>query len=223
MPSVHELIYAFVSAFMALFPVIDPIGDGFIINNFLGNMDRGERKTAIRKIITNCLLIGIGSLLIGHLILLLFGLAVPVVQVAGGIVICKTGWEWLSDSKPARTDDKSVKVSVKDIEDRLFYPISFPIALGPGTISVIFALMANNTSAKGQLLHTWINYSIVALAIISILIILYIFLLHGPKIMKKLGSSVNLIINKMIAFITFCIGIQILVTGISKIFHLTIL
>ncbi|MDR2885986.1 MAG: hypothetical protein LBU95_04315 [Rikenellaceae bacterium] len=52
---------------------------------------------------------------------------------------------------------------------------------------------------------------------------MYVFLLQGPRFMKKPGRSGNLIIGKFIAFITFCIGLQIIVTGISKIFHLTIL
>ncbi len=224
--SIHEFIYAFISSFIALFPVIDPIGDGLIINSHLGNMDMEERKSAIRKIIMNCLLISIGSMVVGHLILLLFGLAIPVVQVGGGFIICKTGWEWLSESKPVSVDhdQKTInKINMKDIEDQLFYPLSFPISVGPGGISVMMALMANTSSIKGNLFKVWMNYIILVLAIIAILAILYLFLSQGHRIIKKLGSSGNLIINKMIAFITFCIGIQILITGISKIFHINIL
>ncbi len=223
---IHEFIYAFISSFIALFPVIDPIGVGFIINSFLGNMDVEERKSAIRKIIFNCLLISLGSMVAGHFVLLLFGLAIPIIQVGGGIVICKTGWEWLSESKPASVDhdQKTIsKIYMKDMEDKLFYPLSFPISVGPGSISVIMALMANTSSIKGNPLSTWINYAVIVFSIIAILSILYLFLSQGHKIIKKLGASGSLIINKMIAFITFCIGIQILVTGISKIFHINIL
>jgi small neutral amino acid transporter SnatA (MarC family) len=76
---------------------------------------------------------------------------------------------------------------------------------------------------KGNVLSTGLNYAIISLAIISLLVILYIFLSQGTRLMKKLGRSGNLVLNKLIAFITFCIGIQIIVTGISKIFHLQIL
>ena len=93
-----EFIYTFVSAFMALFPVTNPISSGFIINGFISDLDDVQRKVVVKKIITNCLIIGLGSLLIGHLILLIFNLAIPVVQLGGGILICKTGLEWLSDS-----------------------------------------------------------------------------------------------------------------------------
>ena len=223
--SAHDIIYSFVSSFIALFPVVNPIGSGFIINGFLQDMDDIQRKSAIKKIITNCLLVGIGSLIAGHLILLLFGLAVPVIQVGGGIVICKTGLEWLSDSGTKSTDNQQKainKVNIDDIENKLFYPISFPIALGPGSISVIFTLMAAAT-VQTSLLHVGINYFIIVLSIISMLVILYIFLKEGPRIMKKIGSAGNMIINKMVAFITFCIGIQILIKGIAEIFHLKIM
>jgi small neutral amino acid transporter SnatA (MarC family) len=208
---------------------MNPIGSGFIVNGFLEELDDIQRKIYVKKIIINCILVGVGSLLAGHLILLLFGLAIPVIQLGGGIVICKTGLEWLSDSKSGKTEkvqpamDKiNVHVHADDIEKKLFYPISFPISLGPGSMSVIFTLMASAV-VKGNFLSTGLNYAIISLAIVSLLIILYIFLSQGMRIMKKLGRSGNMVLNKLIAFITFCIGIQIIVTGISKIFHLSIL
>ncbi|MDR1203770.1 MAG: MarC family protein [Tannerellaceae bacterium] len=223
--SIHDYIYIFVSSFIALFPVVNPIGSGFIVNGFLGELDDAQRKVYVKKIIINCILIGVGSLFAGHLILLLFGLAIPVIQLGGGIIICKTGLEWLSDSETEKTDKEQPamdKINVNDIEKKLFYPISFPISLGPGSMSVIFTLMASAV-VKGNFLSTGLNYAIISLAIISLLVILYIFLSQGTRLMKKLGRTGNMVLNKLIAFITFCIGIQIMVTGISKIFHLQIL
>ena len=223
----HDFIYTFVSAFMALFPVTNPISSGFIINGFLSDLDYAQRKVIIKKIVTNSLMIGLGSLFIGHIILLIFNLAIPVVQLGGGILICKTGLEWLSDSSSNSNsdDDKQEainKIKLNDLEKKVFYPISFPISLGPGSISVIFTLVAA-ASVKGNLLATSINYALIALVIVLLCAILYLFLTQGQRMMKKLGKSGNLIINKMVAFFTFCIGLQIMVTGISKIFHITIL
>lgn len=227
--SAHEIIFTFVSSFMALFPVINPIGSGFIVNGFLEGLDNVQRKAVIKKIMINCLVIGIGSLIAGHFILQLFNLAIPVVQLGGGILICKTGLEWLSGTETTSPNDNNNekqetinKIDIEDIESKLFYPISFPISIGPGSISVIFTLVASGT-IKGSLLKSTVNYSLIALVIISLLAILYVFLSQGQKITKKFGTSGNTIINKMVAFFTFCIGIQITVTGIAKIFHLNIL
>lgn len=222
---IHDILYTFLSSFIALFPVMNPISSGFIVNGFLQDLDHVHRKAYTKKIVTNTFLIGIGSLVAGHLILLLFGLAVPVIQVGGGIIICKTGMEWLSDTGKIKQDKKQQEIDDLDllgVESKLFYPVSFPISIGPGSISVIFTLMATAV-VKGNLLQTGINYFLIALVLLILCIILYVFLSKGTQLIRKLGPSGNLIINKLVAFITFCIGIQIIVTGISKIFHLNIL
>lgn len=224
----HGLLYTFIASFAALFPVMNPIGNGFVVNGFFGNLDDAHRKAAVKKIIVNCLMVGIGSLLVGHLILLLFGLAIPVIQVGGGFIICKTGLEWLSDAPAKVTKNKekdgkvAQKVTLHNVESKLFYPISFPICLGPGSISVIFTLMAT-TTVDGNFLHTAVNYGFICLAIAALLTILYFMLIYGNKVTDKLGESGNVILNKLMAFITFCIGIQIIVTGVARIFHLEVL
>ena len=223
-----NLLIIFTSSLMALFPVINPLGNGFVVNGFLNELNDHQRKTAIQKLIINYILIGIGTLVIGHLFLLIFGLAIPVIQLGGGLLICKTAMELLSDSgTPDKSDKKETNQDTdgsnwKNIEQKIFYPITFPISIGPGSISVIFTLMAS-ANVKGNLLKTGMNYAVIATVIICMAAILYIFLSQGQKIIQKIGSSGNLIINKLVAFFTFCIGIQIAVTGISQIFHLNIL
>ena len=220
----HEIIFVFTSAFIALFPVANPIGNSFIINGFFKDLNDEQRKSASKKVFFNCLLIGVGSLVVGHLVLLLFGLAIPIIQIGGGIIICKTGLEMLSGkvSSPETDEEKAHKIKMSELEQKLFYPISFPIVIGAGSISVLFTLMANGT-VRGNILQTGVNYLAIALALFVMLTILYVFLRQGHKLMKKLGTSGNLIINKLVAFITFCIGIQIFVTGISKVFHINVL
>lgn len=223
--SLASLLFIFSSSFMALFPVINPLGNGFVVNGFLIDLDARQRKTAVQKLIFNYILIGLGTLVIGHLFLMIFGLAIPVIQLGGGILICKTAVELLGDTGSSEKEEKVKDIDSskwKNIERKIFYPITFPMSIGPGSISVIFTLMAS-ASVKGKLLQTGINYAVIALVIICMAAILYIFLSQGQKIIQKIGPVGNLIINKLVAFFTFCIGIQIGVTGISQIFHLNIL
>lgn len=214
----------FVSSFMALFPVANPIGSGFIINGLLSGLADDQRKSIIKRIVVNYLLIGIASLAIGHLVLSLFSLSLSVVQLGGGLLICKTALQWLSSSDNS-TDSKSNNevnsVNLNTISSQVFYPMTFPISMGPGSISVIFTLMAS-ASIKGDWFKSIINYLIIAAVIFVMCIILYIFLTQGQKIMKRLGSAGNMVINKMVAFFTFCVGIQIVLSGIDKIFNLNL-
>jgi small neutral amino acid transporter SnatA (MarC family) len=215
----HSLLYTFLASIIALFPVMNILGNGFVVNAALDGLDEPQRRAAIKTIIRNCLMVGVGSLLAGQLILWLFGLAIPVIQVGGGIIICRTGLGWLVDTPRVRPEKK---LDLESIEGRLFYPISFPICLGPGSISVIFTLMAT-ASVKGEFWLTAVNYGMIILGIGAMVTGLYFSLLYGKKVLERLGESGNVIISKLLAFITFCIGIQIVVTGVSKIFHLNIL
>lgn len=220
---IHNIFLFFTACFAALFPVIDPIGSGLIINGYYGNISEDEKKQYTRKIVINSVIIGLVSLLAGHLILLIFGLAIPVIQIAGGFIILKSGYDWLN-SPDVENPDKVEELSPNKshIESKLFYPLSFPISMGPGTISVIFTLMAT-AEIKGEWLYTGVNYIVIGIAMFLQLVILYFVTISGSRISKRLGREGNMIINKLIAFITFCIGLQIMITGISKTFHLSIL
>ena len=76
-----------------------------------------------------------------------------------------------------------------------------------------------------EFLHTEVGleqmaYAIIALVILLMCLILYLFLSQGERIIRKIGNSGSIVINKMVAFFTFCVGVQIVVTGIAKLFHL---
>ena len=220
----ESFVFMFISSFMALFPVANPVGTGFIINGFLSGLDRSERRSIVRRIAVNYLLIGIGSLAIGHFVLSLFGLSLPIVQLGGGLLICKTALQWLgdSDASTGSAPDKPVDpISVRNLESRVFYPITFPISIGPGSISVIFTLMAS-VNIKDGLGKIIINYAVIAFVIFLMCLILYVILSQGQKITKKVGVTGTMIINKMVAFFTYCVGIQIIAEGVEKIFHLSL-
>ena len=88
----------FISSFMALFPVANPVGAGFLVNGFLSGLDQKTRMSIIRRIVTDYLLVGLGSLAVGHFVLALFDLSLPIIQLGGGLLICRTALQWLGDS-----------------------------------------------------------------------------------------------------------------------------
>ena len=120
--SLSNLLIIFSSSFMALFPVINPLGNGFVVNGFFTDLDPQQRKAAIQKLTLNFIMIGVGTLVIGHLFLLIFGLAIPVIQLGGGILICKTAMELLGDSGSSDKEEASKNVDGSDgrISNRRF-------------------------------------------------------------------------------------------------------
>jgi multiple antibiotic resistance protein len=110
--------------------------------------------------------------------------------------------------------DQKGKTQLCLIESQIFYPITFPISIGPGSVSVILTLMAS-VSMKNGWARGLLSYAIIALVIVLMCLILYLFLSQGERIIRKIGNS-----GSIVAFFTFCVGVQIVVTGIAKLFNL---
>jgi multiple antibiotic resistance protein len=202
---------------IALFPVVNPIGSSFIVSPFFAHLEQSEKRSAVRKITFYAFCVCTVALFAGQYILKVFGLSIPVVQLAGGIMICKIGWESLTGDKKTNEDEAQAGKNVKlhnGIDDKLFYPITFPITTGAGTISVLFTLSAH--SAGKDFNAYLVNTGAVMLAIIFTCILIYIFYLNTKTIINYLGSSGELIVNRISAFLIFCVGLQIAVSGIMS-------
>lgn len=208
---------------IALFPVINPIGSAFIVNPYLSHLTRKERSNAVKKIVFYAFILCTVSLLAGQYILHLFGISIPVVQLAGGIMICKIGWEFLTSDKDEDEDKKSEAEGLRShgyssIQNKLFFPITFPITTGAGTISVLFTLSAHSSAyEKTDML---LNTMAIILAIIIMCILVYVFYCNTETFINYLGSNGEKIINRITSFLIFCVGLQIAITGIKEIFKI---
>ena len=136
-------------------------------------------------------------------------------------MICKIGWEFLSsDKKETVTLAKNNATAPGEdasLQDQLFYPITFPITTGAGTISVLFTLGAHSSNKNIQ--DYLINTSAILLAIIVMCILIYIFFTNTKTIINFLGSHGEKIFNRIIAFLIFCVGLQIAISGITSLVH----
>jgi multiple antibiotic resistance protein len=215
----HSFIHLLFIGIIALFPVVNPVGSAFIITPYFTNLTEDQKKSAVRKITFYAFCICTVALFAGHWILQLFGLSIPVIQLAGGIMICKMGWEFLSSDKEVHTTDTDLNADGKGdsfvyIQNKLFYPITFPVTTGAGTISVLFTLSAH--SARVNIADYMISTAAILLAIIFICLLVYIFYLNAKTIIHRLGENGEMIINRISAFLIFCVGLQIAVAGIRS-------
>jgi multiple antibiotic resistance protein len=206
---------------VALFPVINPIGSALIVNPYLSQLPDSDKKAAVKKIALYAFSICVVALFAGRWILELFGISIPVIQLAGGIVICILGWESLSSRDNTKTEAKDLESLTNNnytnnVKDKLFYPITFPITTGAGTISVLFTLSAHSSNADW--LSYLINNAAMLLAIIVMCILIYFLYGHTKNIVRRLGNEGQTIANRFIAFLIFCVGLQIAITGIKNLF-----
>lgn len=214
----HTFVHLLFIGVVALFPVVNPIGTAFVVMPYFAQLDTAGKKQAVRKITMYAFFICTVTLIAGAWILKLFGLSIPVVRLAGGIMICKMGWEFLSSDKDDSADSSKDVSETKhrDIEDQLFYPLTFPLTTGAGTISVLLTLSAHGADA--DLRQLAFNMTAILLAIIVMCVLVYVFFLNTQRIERYLGSQGERIFNRLIAFFIFCVGLQIAVTGLKTLF-----
>jgi multiple antibiotic resistance protein len=152
----------------------------------------------------------IGSYFIGAQVLKFFGVSLPVVQVGGGLVVVSMAWGMLMGGEEVH-DVARRNVQTSDDFRRAFYPLTLPLTVGPGSISVAVTLGANS--------HRYgIHILIVVAALIAmILVAASIFLCYGfaDRLARILGKTAMTVIVRLSSFLLLCIGVQIMWNGFS--------
>ncbi|HVU97449.1 MAG TPA: MarC family protein [Puia sp.] len=215
LPFLHTVFIGFLS----LFPAVNPVGSAFIIDPLLGDLTFPERKRAAKRIALYCFAICIVSALIGSWIMRLFGISIPIVQLAGGVLICRMGWQLLNTDQVKGEKETAQPVRRPgDIDSLLFYPISFPMSTGAGTISVILTLATHEDET--DILNHVLSLAALFVAILVICVLIYICYANTARLIQRLGPRGEQIVNRLSAFLVFCIGMQIAWGGIRTLFKL---
>ncbi|MBX2989379.1 MAG: MarC family protein [Bdellovibrionaceae bacterium] len=207
-------------AVVTLFPPVNPIGTALIVDPFLHQLSMPERKQAAFRIAFYCFLLCAVTAVIGSWIFNLFGISLPVVELAGGLLICQMGWNLLStkqssDAEKTPADDSARK---KNVDDLLFYPLAFPMTTGAGSISVVLTLSAHGHDQNWDVYVS--NLSAIFMAILLTTVMIYLCYAFTPILLRRLGAQGELVVNRLSAFLVFCVGLQIAVSGARQIFGL---
>jgi multiple antibiotic resistance protein len=195
----------------ALFPIVNPLGNSPIFLSLTPGYSSTSRIMLSRKIALNSFWLLTGSMLIGSHILNFFGLSIPVVQVGGGLVVMSTGWTLLrGEAEQAKATTEKKMISNQDIANRAFYPLTLPLTVGPGSISVAITLGADQAPARSSLVR------LVAALIGPALVALSIFLSYrfAERLASFLGETAMNVIVRLTSFILLCIGVQIVWNGV---------
>ncbi len=203
----------FLLGFSSLFPLINPIGTAFIIQPYFADLDDITRKRHAIRIVIICFVMGIITLHLGSYVLKFMGVSIPATQTAGGIIIAALGFKLLNSDSNSNTID----VSKKNIDDSIFYPLSFPLTLGPGGLSTLIALSAHIQSSHDNIFSP--QMTSIAVSLFVILVIAYFCFVNASKLVKKLGENGSQILNRLMSFLVFCIGIQMAFSGIMGLIH----
>jgi multiple antibiotic resistance protein len=207
----------FLQAFTALFSIVNPLSGAFIFFGATRELDPKFRAATARWIAIYSFIIVAASLYIGAYVLGFFGVSLPVLRVAGGIIVAAAGWRMLNapDVTEQRRSETPEPKSIDVPASRLaFYPLTMPLTTGPGTISVAISLGAGRPSGLHVSLLAFFVETLAATALLSILI--YGFYRNSPRIARLIGVTGTTIVVRLSAFLLFCIGIQVAWNGLSE-------
>ncbi|WP_035349452.1 MarC family protein [Edaphobacter aggregans] len=209
----------FALGFSALLPVVNPFGTALVFLGLVGLQPPAVYKSLARQIAINMVLFFAVIELIGSYLLSFFGVSISIVQFAGGMVVASIGWSMLNqpDSDKEKETAGAQAASQDGSESwstKTFYPLMFPITAGPGCLVVMLTLSAHaggSTLTENVLARTGLMIAVLVLAVL-----VYWCYGYAPQITSKIAPSTVQGIQRVIAFILLCIGVQISWNGLEK-------
>ena len=199
-----------------LFPIVNPIGAAPFFLALTHDSKPSTRRILSWRIARNSFFLLLGSLVIGSHVLSFFGVSLPIVQVGGGLVVVASGWTMLKQDE-VEHERIQKSVAAQDLTRKSFYPLTLPLTVGPGSISVAIALGANAPHAgSGRLL-----LAMMAAITGSLILAIAVFLSYGfaDRIAALLGPSAMSVVLRLSSFLLTCIGLQIMWNGIRELLH----
>jgi multiple antibiotic resistance protein len=199
-------------SFAALFPIVNPVGGAPLFLGLTQFCTEKERRSLALRVATNSFFLLLGSLLVGSHVLQFFGISLPVVRIGGGLVVTSFGWKLLnSDERP--DGDHDAQKNTSPVPDS-FYPLTMPLTVGPGSISVAITLGSQRPKdiAWMDLLQ---HDSAAILGILAIALSVWFCYRFAERTVARLGKTGTNVVVRLSAFIMLCIGIQILWGGVS--------
>jgi multiple antibiotic resistance protein len=202
-----ELSNAFLFVFAGLFPVVNPLGSAPIFLSFTSGCSPQQRSQLALGVAFNSFFLLLGSMLFGSVILEFFGITVPIVRVAGGLLVTAMGWKMFGEpGTPKQDADHEAKEPEATVDS--FYPLTLPLTVGPGAISV--ALTIGSHRPRGEFnSHAMLIVGSALVGLFAITLAVYVSYRFAASLVRSLGQGGVNVLIRLPAFMLVCIGVQI--------------
>jgi len=192
------------ATFLALFPIVDPFGGIPIFFTMTSSWTPRDRRQTAFKTGMWVFAILVTFLFFGRFVLYFFGISLPVLKIAGGLIVANTAWGMVT-SHARITPEESHEA--EDKEDISLTPLAMPLMSGPGAVGVVMALAAHVDNAAAYM------GMVIGIAGIACSVVLF-FWMGGPLV-RKLGPSAVGAINKIFGFLILAIAVQLVWDGVA--------
>lgn len=199
---------------MTLLPIINPVGTAVLLLGIGAHLDPAARERQIRKACVYASGILIAFLLLGTLIMQVFGISIPGLRIAGGLVIAFLGFRMLfPDPAPPMSAEALLEAQSK--ADISFSPLAMPSLSGPGSIATVIS-MSSTIRHEEQGMRIVIEHVGVIIGIGVAALVCYFVLRAAEQLAHKLGSAGIGAIARIMGFLMICIGVQFVINGVRE-------
>jgi multiple antibiotic resistance protein len=204
-------------AFSALLPLVNPLGSALVFYGLVGAAPPEIYRRLARKIAINTVIFLLVIEIGGAALLSFFGVSLPIVELAGGLVLAAMGWSLLNqqgaDAHQQEKQDQAPTSTTSALFQQTFYPLTFPVTAGPGCIVIMLTLSAH-ASTHGLTSNLLAHLGIL-IAVIILCVLVYFAYAYAPLITRKISPQTAQGVVRVIAFLLLCIGVQIAWNGTS--------
>lgn len=201
-------IELFIIGFVVIFALANPFAlSVFYIGMTPGWASRDRNSVALSATIIAAG-IAIGCILIGQAVLNLFGVTIPALQVAGGLIFVQMGFGMINDSAESNESGEPVAMSDEAKRSMAITPLAIPFLIGPGLIAVLLSVAANMTSLS--------SLAMLTAGILLGYVTVYIGLRASGLFSKVLGESGAEIMTRLLGLIVLSVGISLAVAGLLE-------
>jgi len=194
--------------FLSLFAMVNPIGMSSVFLGLSDHMKPKERHKLAYTVALYSTILLVVILFAGRPILAFFGLSLPFIRIAGGLLVSFTAWQMLNAKAKLSEDEKEEH---QESEGLAFFPLTLPITAGAGAIAIVIAI---DTSISHHLtLQTLEQYSAAILGIFLVMGVVAVCYRFADTILNKLGRTGTAVVTRLTAFVLLAIGIDIMWEG----------
>jgi multiple antibiotic resistance protein len=195
----------------ALLPIVNPLGSAPIFLSLSADLPPAARHRLAASVGRHAFILLAAAMLIGSYVLRLFGVSLPIVRVGGGLLVTASGWRLLHDDATPAAEAKPVEAWEREVQRRAFYPLTFPLTVGPGSISIAITLGAQAQRGQGwntaELLANMVGVSLIAVSV-------FLSYRFSSRLIAYLGETGTTVFLRLSSFILLCIGVSIIWTGL---------
>ena len=210
----NAVVSAFLLTFAGLFPIVNPLESAPFFLGLTAGLPAEERRILARKASVNGFALLLGSMVLGPWLLELFGIELPVVRIAGGLVVTALGWKLLNAEE---VSEHAVGAGPQGAPRKVgsFYPLTLPMTVGPGSMSVAITIGSRKQPGFPQLSQLAEHAAGALGGLIAIGLTIYLAYRFAENIARLLGATGLEVLVRLSAFILMCIGIEIIWNGCS--------